>query len=87
MKRPLFPCTPLCCPAGIDKIGVSIEEPHSILAYEAICDSILASVRELHAMHDPPAHTSGSGSGNGNGMEPAVPAAVLVEAGMQHALA
>lgn len=38
--------------AGIDKIGVSIEEPFSILALEAISGTALANVRELAAMHD-----------------------------------
>ena len=37
---------------GIEEIGVSIEEPFSILALEAISDSALNNARELKAQHD-----------------------------------
>ncbi|KAI8476730.1 MAG: Bestrophin, RFP-TM, chloride channel-domain-containing protein [Monoraphidium minutum] len=48
---------PLCCIIaflllGIEEIGVSIEEPFSILALQAICDSALGNTRELQAQHD-----------------------------------
>lgn len=32
---------------GIEEIGVSIEEPHSILPLESICDTALRNVQEL----------------------------------------
>ncbi|KIY95575.1 hypothetical protein MNEG_12386 [Monoraphidium neglectum] len=52
-----FATVPLCCVIaflllGIEEIGVSIEEPFSILALQAICDSALNNVRELQAQHD-----------------------------------
>lgn len=37
---------------GIEELGVSIEEPFSILPLEAISGTILSNVRELQAMHD-----------------------------------
>ncbi|KIY95166.1 hypothetical protein MNEG_12797 [Monoraphidium neglectum] len=36
---------------GIEEIGVSIEEPFSILALEAVCDSATNNVRELQAQY------------------------------------
>ncbi|EFN53422.1 hypothetical protein CHLNCDRAFT_136634 [Chlorella variabilis] len=36
---------------GIEEIGVSIEEPFSILPLEVICDIIEANVRELRSIH------------------------------------
>lgn len=45
---------------GIEEIGVSIEEPFSILSLEAICESSVTNVRELKAVHDRPADQSGS---------------------------
>lgn len=63
----------LCLLAGIEEIGVSIEEPFSILALEFMCDTLQRNVAELQAM------TSGAGGqgSNGNG-RPAVSAAQLV---------
>jgi predicted membrane chloride channel (bestrophin family) len=37
----------ICYAPGIEEIGVSIEEPFSILPLEAICGTIEANVREL----------------------------------------
>lgn len=39
------------CVAGIDKIGVSIEEPFSILALSDIADTAAGDVHELADMH------------------------------------
>lgn len=65
---------------------MSIEEPHSILAYEAICATILTSVRELQAMHDPTSYAADGGNGAGASAD-TVSAEVVVEAGLQHAMA
>jgi hypothetical protein len=46
------PTNPTPPPPGIEEIGVSIEEPFSILALEAISDSALNNTRELKAQHD-----------------------------------
>ena len=45
--HPALPPTP-----GVDKIGVSIEEPFSILELETIASRALENVHELAAMHD-----------------------------------
>ena len=42
------PLLPVC--AGIEEIGVSIEEPFSILPLEAICRTIESNVLEIHAV-------------------------------------
>jgi hypothetical protein len=39
------------CHAGIEEIGVAIEEPFSVLALEAICNTALSNVRELQSTH------------------------------------
>ncbi|GAB4816315.1 hypothetical protein N2152v2_003361 [Parachlorella kessleri] len=49
---------------GIEEIGVSIEEPFSILALEAICETALSNVRELQANHDPSHESSPNGTGS-----------------------
>lgn len=90
---------PACCqpslnsawpnPTGIDKIGVSIEEPFSILALEAISGTALANVRELAAMHDsvdsalgaagaPGSAANGTGPGTNGHATPDVSAATMV---------
>lgn len=74
---------------GIDKIGVSIEEPFSILALEAISGTALANVRELAAMHDsvdsalgaagaPGSAANGTGPGTNGHATPDVSAATMV---------
>jgi hypothetical protein len=45
---------------GIEEIGVSIEEPFSILPLDAISGSVLTNVRELQATHDAAAGATGA---------------------------
>ncbi len=45
-------------------LQVSIEEPFSILALEAICETALSNVRELQANHDPSHESSPNGTGS-----------------------
>jgi hypothetical protein len=41
----------VCVPAGIKEITITLEEPFSVLALEAIANTAVANVRELQAMH------------------------------------
>ncbi|PSC75582.1 UPF0187 chloroplastic [Micractinium conductrix] len=64
---------------GVDKIGVSIEEPFSILALEVIAGTALANVRELVAMHEDTA-AGVAAAANGNGGAAGAPAEADVSA-------
>ncbi|PSC74369.1 UPF0187 chloroplastic [Micractinium conductrix] len=49
---------------GIEEIGVTIEEPFSILPLEQLCDVIEKNVWELHRCHVQPASAAIDGSGS-----------------------
>ena len=82
---PTCPLTPAPPPhpasphPGVDKIGVSIEEPFSILALEVIAGTALANVRELVAMHEDTA-AGVAAAANGNGGAAGAPAEADVSA-------
>ena len=48
----------------IHSLQVSIEEPFSILALEAICETALSNIKELQAYHDTALASSPNGTGS-----------------------
>eukprot|EP00887_Chlorella_sp_A99_P003463 scaffold7.g3463.t1 len=63
---------------GIEEIGVSIEEPFSILPLEALCDVIEANVGELRSTHGRGAGAASDGNGSAERRPP--PARQIVHA-------
>lgn len=60
--------------AGIEEIGVQIEEPYSILPLEQLCDTLERNVWELHAMH------AAGGSSRSSASQPYLTAGQVVRA-------
>ncbi|KAL4431347.1 hypothetical protein ABPG75_006603 [Micractinium tetrahymenae] len=76
--------------AGIEEIGVAMEEPFSILPLPQLCDTIEANIRELQKVHGGSAAASGgSASDNGSSAEgqplPAPSARGLLKRGLHEA--